>query len=142
MDITGIKTDGTTGSDLTSETDYCDATGSYKSLTVRPTENKETHLNPVNSGSDYTGESETSTAGSDRLFTLTGSKVSHSKPCDPKTIGIGTGSPAGSTAVNQEVTSSAGLKESSKNNFPILNSVFLMIAVEHLNMWKLFTDNS
>ena len=33
-------------------------------------------------------------------------------------------------------------KESSKNNFPILNSVFLMIAVEHLNMWKLFTDNS
>ena len=32
--------------------------------------------------------------------------------------------------------------ESSKNNFPILNSVFLMIAVEHLNMWKLFTDNS
>ncbi|WP_422444978.1 hypothetical protein [Endozoicomonas sp. ALB091] len=109
MDVTGIKTDTTNASDLTSEASYCDETGNYKSLTVRQTEDKEVHLNPVNSGSDNTGESETSAAGSNRLFTLTGSKVSHSEPCGPKATGSFTGSSTGSTEGSQNVTSSAGL---------------------------------
>ncbi|WP_257281059.1 hypothetical protein [Endozoicomonas sp. ISHI1] len=87
MDVTGKNTDTITGSGLTSEASDCRATGNYKWLTVRPTEDKEGLFNPANYVSDNAGVSESRSSGPDGLFSLSGCTVSHSRAYSPKTIG-------------------------------------------------------